>query len=98
MSVSIWVVDDDRSIRWVLEKALGQEGYAVTCFEDADEALNTLEQGGQEPEVLISDVRMHGWAADAENFAAQESGSAGDHHDGAFRSGFRRGLLPGGRV
>ena len=36
MSVSIWVVDDDRSIRWVLEKALGQEGYAVTCFEDAD--------------------------------------------------------------
>ena len=42
MSVSIWVVDDDRSIRWVLEKALGQEGYAVTCFEDADEALNTL--------------------------------------------------------
>ena len=60
MSVSIWVVDDDRSIRWVLEKALGQEGYAVTCFEDADEALNTLEQGGQEPEVLISDVRMPG--------------------------------------
>ena len=60
MSVTVWVVDDDRSIRWVLEKALGQEGYAVTCFEDGDEALNTLEEGGQEPEVLISDVRMPG--------------------------------------
>ncbi len=60
MSVSIWVVDDDRSIRWVLEKALSQEGYAVTCFEDADEALNTLEEGGSEPQVLISDVRMPG--------------------------------------
>ena len=45
MSVTVWVVDDDRSIRWVLEKALSQEGYAVTCFEDGDEALNTLEQG-----------------------------------------------------
>ena len=60
MSESIWVVDDDRSIRWVLEKALSQENYAVTCFEDADEALNTLENGGQEPDVLISDVRMPG--------------------------------------
>jgi len=60
MSVTVWVVDDDRSIRWVLEKALSQEGYAVTCFEDGDEALNTLEAGGQEPEVLISDVRMPG--------------------------------------
>ena len=60
MSVTVWVVDDDRSIRWVLEKALSQEGYAVTCFEDGDEALNTLEEGGQEPEVLISDVRMPG--------------------------------------
>ena len=56
MSVSIWVVDDDRSIRWVLEKALGQEGYAVTCFEDADEALNTLEQGGP---VSYTHLRAH---------------------------------------
>ena len=32
MSVSIWVVDDDRSIRWVLEKALGQEGYAAVSY------------------------------------------------------------------
>ena len=60
MSVAVWVVDDDRSIRWVLEKALSQEGYAVTCFEDGDEALNTLEEEGREPDVLISDVRMPG--------------------------------------
>lgn len=60
MTATIWVIDDDRSIRWVLEKALGQEGYQSLCFEDADEALNKLEQGGAEPDVLISDVRMPG--------------------------------------
>ena len=37
MTATIWVIDDDRSIRWVLEKALGQEGYQPVCFEDADE-------------------------------------------------------------
>ncbi|MBT74973.1 MAG: nitrogen regulation protein NR(I), partial [Alcanivorax sp.] len=60
MTATIWVIDDDRSIRWVLEKALGQEGYQPVCFEDADEALNRLDEGGAEPDVLISDVRMPG--------------------------------------
>ena len=60
MTATIWVIDDDRSIRWVLEKALGQEGYQPVCFEDADEALNRLDEGGLEPDVLISDVRMPG--------------------------------------
>ena len=31
----VWIVDDDRSIRWVLEKALMQEGLEATAFEDA---------------------------------------------------------------
>ena len=44
----------------MLEKALGQEGYQPVCFEDADEALNRLDEGGAEPDVLISDVRMPG--------------------------------------
>ena len=60
MTATIWVIDDDRSIRWVLEKALSQEGYQLACFEDADEALNRLDEGGPEPDVLISDVRMPG--------------------------------------
>ena len=60
MSANIWVIDDDRSIRWVLEKALGQENFDVHSYEDADEALNELEDGGSQPDVLISDVRMPG--------------------------------------
>lgn len=60
MSANIWVIDDDRSIRWVLEKALSQEGFAARCFEDGDEALNELEEGVAQPDVLISDVRMPG--------------------------------------
>src|SRR5690606_34803917 len=60
MTAKVWVIDDDRSIRWVLDKALGQEGFNTVCFEDADEALNALEDGGSEPDVVISDVRMPG--------------------------------------
>lgn len=60
MSANIWVIDDDRSIRWVLEKALSQEGFTAHCYEDADEALNQLEDGVTPPDVLISDVRMPG--------------------------------------
>ena len=60
MSSTVWVIDDDRSIRWVLDKALGQEGFAVRSFEDGDEALNTLEEGAPVPDVLLSDVRMPG--------------------------------------
>ena len=55
---NIWVVDDDDSIRWVLERALGQAGYAVSCFESADAAIVDLEAG--EPDVVISDLRMPG--------------------------------------
>ncbi|MCH8542553.1 MAG: nitrogen regulation protein NR(I) [Alcanivorax sp.] len=60
MTAKVWVIDDDRSIRWVLDKALGQEGFSVVSYEDADEALNALENGTEEPDVLISDVRMPG--------------------------------------
>src|SRR5690606_888935 len=60
MSANIWVIDDDRSIRWVLDKALSQEGFAVRSFEDGDDALNTLENGEGQPDVLVSDVRMPG--------------------------------------
>jgi len=55
---NVWVVDDDRSIRWVLEKALAQAGFGVRCFSDATLALTRL--GDELPDVLISDIRIPG--------------------------------------
>jgi two-component system nitrogen regulation response regulator GlnG len=54
----VWIVDDDRSIRWVIEKALAREGIAFDSFASAQEALGALSQGA--PEVLVSDIRMPG--------------------------------------
>jgi two-component system, NtrC family, nitrogen regulation response regulator GlnG len=54
----VWIVDDDRSIRWVIEKALSREGIAYDSFASAQEALNALSSGA--PEVLVSDIRMPG--------------------------------------
>ena len=56
---AVWIIDDDRSIRWVLEKALGRENIPAKCFGSADEALAALD-AGLTPQVLISDVRMPG--------------------------------------
>lgn len=57
-SETVWIVDDDRSIRWVLEKALQQEGMTTQSFESADSVLTRL--GRQQPDVIISDIRMPG--------------------------------------
>jgi two-component system nitrogen regulation response regulator GlnG len=54
----VWIVDDDRSIRWVFEKALGREGIAYSSFSSAQEALDALQSGP--PQVLVSDIRMPG--------------------------------------
>jgi two-component system, NtrC family, nitrogen regulation response regulator GlnG len=54
----VWIVDDDRSIRWVIEKALSREGIAYNSFSSAQEALEALSGGA--PEVLVSDIRMPG--------------------------------------
>lgn len=55
---SIWIVDDDRSIRWVLEKALKRESLKVESFENGDDLIHALRQ--RKPKVVISDVRMPG--------------------------------------
>ncbi len=55
---TVWVIDDDRSIRWVLEKALQKSGLAVNCFSDGQTILDRLEQ--EQPDVIISDIRMPG--------------------------------------
>ncbi|GAA3542893.1 nitrogen regulation protein NR(I) [Zobellella aerophila] len=58
MAELVWIVDDDSSIRWVLERALGQAGFRCHSFEDGESVLAALPQG--RPSVVISDIRMGG--------------------------------------
>jgi len=55
---NVWIVDDDRSIRWVLEKALTREGLPYRSFENARDVQDALDD--ETPAVLVSDVRMPG--------------------------------------
>jgi len=55
---AVWVVDDDQSIRWVLERALQREGFEVRAFGSAKDCLSALETDA--PKVLVSDIRMPG--------------------------------------
>ncbi len=57
-ALNVWLVDDDASIRWVLERALRQGGMAPTAFDQADTALAALKR--ERPDVLITDIRMPG--------------------------------------
>ncbi len=54
----VWIIDDDDSIRWVLQKALEAAGMDVTSFANADSVLQQLEAG--EPDSIITDIRMPG--------------------------------------
>ncbi|MGV8934383.1 MAG: nitrogen regulation protein NR(I) [Gallionellaceae bacterium] len=54
----VWIIDDDRSIRWVLEKALERAAIPYMSFVSADEALLQLKQ--DTPQIVISDIRMPG--------------------------------------
>lgn len=55
---NVWIVDDDRSIRWVLEKALQQANMQTQTFDNVDAVLNALQYS--KPNVIISDIRMPG--------------------------------------
>jgi len=57
-ALKVWVVDDDQSVRWVLEKALRQEQLDTRSFERAEHLLEAMEY--ESPDVLITDVRMPG--------------------------------------
>ncbi len=54
----VWIVDDDKSIRWVLEKALQKAGMDTRCFANAADLLKELNR--DLPHVLITDIRMPG--------------------------------------
>jgi two-component system nitrogen regulation response regulator GlnG len=54
----VWIIDDDRSIRWVFEKALTRENIAFRAFASAREALAALDD--EIPQVVVSDIRMPG--------------------------------------
>src|SRR3546814_9543760 len=58
MMKPVWIVDDDQSIRWVLEKALARAAIPAQSFASAAEALEALH--GATPSVLLTDVRMPG--------------------------------------
>ena len=58
MTPSVWIIDDDKSIRWVLEKALTRAGISYASFTNADDALNALYD--TLPKVILSDIRMPG--------------------------------------
>lgn len=55
---SVWIIDDDESIRWVLERAFQQAGMAPRCFSSATTVVDELRN--EAPDVLITDIRMAG--------------------------------------
>ena len=54
----VWIIDDDKSIRWVIEKSLSREGIVFRSFAAAQDALDALEDST--PQAVISDIRMPG--------------------------------------
>ena len=56
--LEVWIVDDDQSVRWVLEKALNQADMETRTFERAEHLLEAIDAGS--PDVLLTDVRMPG--------------------------------------
>lgn len=55
---SVWIVDDDRSIRWVLERALQKASIEVRCFSNANGLMTALQQNT--PDAIVTDIRMPG--------------------------------------
>ena len=54
----VWVVDDDESIRWVLEKGLSESGLKVETFESAHQVIKKLEE--ESPGAILTDIKMPG--------------------------------------
>ena len=54
----IWILDDDKSIRWVLQKALEKNNYNVITFGNTNEAINHFNH--DMPDLIVSDIKMPG--------------------------------------
>lgn len=54
----VWVIDDDRSIRWVLERALRKADMHVTCFSNGVGVMEALDR--EQPDAILTDIRMPG--------------------------------------
>ena len=54
----VWIVDDDRSIRWVLEKALSKAGIDNESFSNGNDLLRKIVH--EQPSAIVSDIRMPG--------------------------------------
>ena len=59
---AVWIIDDDQSMRWVLERTLANSGYRVTAYESGSVALAAFKRTAVEerPNLIITDVRMPG--------------------------------------
>ena len=55
-SNAVWIVDDDESIRWVLEKGLSEKNLKVETFESAHQVLKMLDQ--ETPGAILTDIKM----------------------------------------
>jgi two-component system nitrogen regulation response regulator GlnG len=55
---NVWIIDDDQSIRWVLDRALTQAGMQTRVFENGENIMMRLEH--ERPDAIISDIRMPG--------------------------------------
>jgi len=62
LQIPVWIIDDDQSMRWVLDKTLSNNGYRVSSFESGAVALATFKRTPPEerPSLIITDVRMPG--------------------------------------
>ena len=58
LAKKIWIIDDDKSIRWVLQKALEKNNFNVTSFSNTNEAINHFNH--DMPDLIISDIKMPG--------------------------------------
>ncbi|OED36800.1 nitrogen regulation protein NR(I) [Chromatiales bacterium (ex Bugula neritina AB1)] len=72
----VWIVDDDQSIRWVLQRAFQQAEISVDSFESAEAAFDALQRHARAPDAIVSDVRMSGMSGLELLTALRETGQS----------------------
>ena len=97
-ALRVWLVEDDASIRWVLERALRASGMVPRAFDSAEPALAALRNDA--PDVLLTDIRMPGSSGIdlLREVRVGASDAAGHRHDRALGSAERRVRLRRRRV